>query len=415
MVTSPDRDDRASGSKPKVQQQEQKQPIRKIGMRERLKHFTFAWFLSTMSTGGLALAIAETPHQFSGTILQPFFPPSYTSLTRTPGLYHIGLTIFFVNIFLFLLLCTCTTLRIIYHRAHFLASFVHPQESFFLGSFWLSLSVILAGIQTYGITHGPAYPWLVDLVYVLYWIYAACSLANSVFQYWVLIQWSEVRPVPSLPSIFLAGYSAMLTGTVASMVAGTQPDERAVSVIVSGVAYQGSGWCISFITIVGFVRNVLDNGFPPPQLRPALFIPVGSGAYTIVALIGLANAIPESADYFARHPAAPEILRVLALFTGVFLYVFSFWLFAIAFLGNVGVVGRMPFSLTWWAFIFPNVGFTLSTSVLGKELESEGILWVASVMTILLVLIWLVTVVGCVRAVWKRQIVWPGRDEDRNR
>jgi tellurite resistance protein TehA-like permease len=221
--------------------------------------------------------------------------------------------------------------------------------------------------------------------------------------------------VPSLPSIFLAGYSAMLTGTVASMVAGTQPDERAVQVIVLGVAYQGFGWCISFIAIVGFVRNVLDNGFPPPQLRPALFIPVGSGAYTIVALIGLANAIPESAGYFARHPAAPEILRVLALFTGVFLYVFSFWLFAIAFLGNVGVVGRMPFSLTWWAFIFPNVGFTLSTSVLGKELESEGILWVASVMTIMLVMIWLVTVVGCVRAVWKRQILWPGRDEGRNR
>ncbi len=277
--------------------------------------------------------------------------------------------------------------------------------------------MILAGIQTYGITNGPAYPWLVDAVYVLYWIYAACSLANSVFQYWILIAWSKARPVPYLPSMFLAGYSAMLTGTVAAMVAGSQTSERAVLVVVSGVGYQGFGWCISLIAIVAFVRNILDNGFPPAQLRPGLFIPVGSCAYTIVALIGLANAVPVDMQtgYFARHPAAPEILRVLALFTGIFLYVFAFWLFAVAFLGNVGVVGKMPFSLTWWAFIFPNVGLTLSTTVLGRELESEGILWLGSVMTVLLVVIWLVTVVGCVRAVWKRQIVWPGRDEDRNR
>ena len=337
------------------------------------------------------------------------------------GLYHIGLTMFFANILLFLVLCTCTVLRLIYYPAHFASSFLHPQESLFLGSFWLSLSVILAGTQTYGITHvpsssSPPYPWLVDAVHVLYWVYAALSLANSIFQYWILIAYSKLRPVPYLPSIFLAGYSAMLTGTVASMVAGTQPAHRVMGVVVSGVAYQGFGWCISFIAVVAYVRNVLDHGFPPaPQLRPGLFIPVGSCAYTIVALVGLANAVSEDASYFVRHPAAPEILRVLALFTGIFLYVFAFWLFAIAFLGNVGVVGKMPFSLTWWAFIFPNVGFTLSTSVLGRELESEGILWVASVMTALLVVIWLVTVVGCVRAVWKREIVWPGRDEDKNR
>jgi hypothetical protein len=38
----------------------------KMSIRKRLKHFTWAWFLSTMSTGGLAIAIAETPHRFRG-------------------------------------------------------------------------------------------------------------------------------------------------------------------------------------------------------------------------------------------------------------------------------------------------------------------------------------------------------------
>ncbi|KAI4913134.1 hypothetical protein J4E85_010867 [Alternaria conjuncta] len=176
MSTSPNTDGTTPSSKPEMLHQEHKQPDRKIGLRSRLKHFTFAWFLSTMSTGGLALAIAETPHQF-------------------PGLHQIGLTLFILNIALFLLLCTCTALRFLYHTSHFLTSFLHPSESFFAGSFYLSLSVILAGIQTYGITHGPAYPWLIDAVYLLYWIYAGASLANSVFQYWIVIQRGKgIRP-----------------------------------------------------------------------------------------------------------------------------------------------------------------------------------------------------------------------------
>lgn len=309
------------------------------------------------------------------------------------------------------------TARAILYPAHFKGAFLHPQESFFFGAFWLSISVIIGGVQTYGITHGPGYPWLVDAVYVLYWMYAACSLANSVFQFWVLIQWSMVRPIPGLPSIFLAGYSAMLTGTLASFIAGSQPPHRAVPIIISGCAYQGFGWLISSIVMVGYVRNLLDHGLPPPPMRPAMFIPVGTCAYTIIALIGQATAIPgpPSYGYFASHPTAAETLRVVALFIGIFLWLFTFWLFALAFLGNVSVLGKMPFSLSWWAFIFPNFGFTVATTMIGRELESEAILWVASVMTILLVAIWLVSAVGCVRAVWQGKIVWPGKDEDKNR
>ena len=57
----------------------------------------------------------------------------------------------------------------------------------------------------------------------------------------------------------------------------------------------------------------------------------------------------------------------------------------------------------------------LSTSVLGQELESKAILWVASSMTVLLVVIWIISAVACVRAVWSGAIIWPGRDEDKDR
>lgn len=60
------------GSSPKVaaekeEEKERSSDVSSVGLRERVKHFTWAWFLSTMSTGGLSIALAETPHKFHGT------------------------------------------------------------------------------------------------------------------------------------------------------------------------------------------------------------------------------------------------------------------------------------------------------------------------------------------------------------
>jgi C4-dicarboxylate transporter/malic acid transport protein len=350
--------------------------------------------------------------------LRSLFPQLKSSLIHTDvkvGLHTIGLIIFLLNLCLFLVFSAIMTARICLYPHHVKRALSHPSESLFLGSFLLSMSVIIGGIQVYSITYGPSYPWLISTIYILYWLYSGLSFTNCVFQYWILITRSIVRPVPFTPSMFLAGYSAMLTGTIASLIAPTQPPSHSLLVIYSGVAFQGYGFLISLVCIAFFIRGLLDTGFPPPALRPALFIPVGSIAYTILALINLSNAIPPDTGYFGTHPTAKEILQVLALFVSIFMWLFAFWLFSLALLANIGAaVKGMEFKLSWWAFIFPNVGFMLGTSVMGRELESEAILWIASVMTVGLVGIWVVAAVGCVRAVWRGQIVWPGRDEDKD-
>ncbi|KAH4201686.1 hypothetical protein HBI26_191750 [Parastagonospora nodorum] len=347
-----------------------------------------------MSTGGLSLALGETPHKFR-------------------GLHTIGLIVFFLSIALFVLFTACMLTRVCLYPTHVGKALRHPAEAWFLGAFWLSISTLVGGTQVYGVTYGPGYSWLVSAVYVLYWMYACLSLLNALMQYFLLAAYSSVRPVPFSPALFLAGYSAMLTGTIASLVAASQPLQRAYLVVLSGVAFQGFGWLISSICLVGFAHMLLDKGLPAPSFRPALFIPVGSVAYTIVALIGLAEAVP-AYGYFAKHGGAREICRVLALVVGVFMWLFAFFLFAVALVANLLAARKMRFGLSWWAFIFPNVGFMLATNAMGRELESEAILWVASVLTILLVTMWLISAIACIRAVWTGQIVWPGKDEDKD-
>lgn len=93
------------------------------------------------------------------------------------------------------------------------------------------------------------------------------------------------------------------------------------------------------------------------------------------------------------------------------MWVFTLWLFGVALAINLpGIIGRsddgkitfpMEFKCTWWAIIFPNVGFTLGTIFIGQELESEAILWVSVAMTILLVAFWLLDLVLMGRAIYK--------------
>jgi tellurite resistance protein TehA-like permease len=227
--------------------------------------------------------------------------------------------------------------RAVLYPQHFILAISNPAESLFIGSFWLSISVIIGGIQVYGISYGPAHSWLIDAVYILYWVYAGCSLSNSIAQYWMLMHAGTGRSVPVTPSLFLVGYSAMLTGTIASLIAGSQPPDRAVLMIISGLAYKGYGWLISLVCIIYSIRNLLENGLPPPPLRPGMFIPVGSVAYTIVTFIGLAKAIPtaSTSGYFSRHPTAKETLEIVALFVSIFMWLFAFWIFAIAVIANV--------------------------------------------------------------------------------
>ena len=62
--------------------------------------------------------------------------------------------------------------------------------------------------------------------------------------------------------------------------------------------------------------------------------------------------------------------------------------------------------------MFPNTGFIIATIDIGTAISSPAILWVSSVATVLQVAMWLIVCVAHARAVAKKQILWPGKDED---
>lgn len=124
-------------------------------------------------------------------------------------------------------------------------------------------------------------------------------------------------------------------------------------------------------------------------------------------------AIPTNTTYFEVHPTAVDTLETIALLFGIFLWALAFWWFCVSLISTLTTIGKCTFHLIWYSVVFPTTGFILATISIGKGLYSNAILWVASVMTILLVATYLFIIVMHARAVYRRDILWPGKDEDK--
>lgn len=66
--------------------------------------------------------------------------------------------------------------------------------------------------------------------------------------------------------------------------------------------------------------------------------------------------------------------------------------------------GGVPFSLSWWAFIFPLAAYTLSAMRMADYFGSGAIKAYAAALTVLLVTLWGATTVLTFRGVWSGRL-----------
>ncbi|KAK7413853.1 hypothetical protein QQX98_007270 [Neonectria punicea] len=361
---------------------------------ERLRHFTWAWFTLIMSTGGIALLLHGTPHRFR-------------------GLDVIGKIFFLLTVVLFLLLLAGMSFRFMKTHSALKASLMHPTESLFFPCFLLSIATILANTASYGVSSTG--PWLPVALRVCFWLYTALSTVSAVAQFFVLFNGARL-PIHSMtPAWILPVFPAMLTGTLAATIMPSQAPDQRLPMLVAGVTYQGLGWIVASLIYPLYLGRLMQDGLPAPAMRPGMFIAVGPAGYTAVSIIGMARAIPANYGYFATYPLAEQVLRIMALWVSIWIWCVAFWFFAFSLLAVLAAATKwnLRFSMAWWAFVFPNVGFTLATGSIGEELDSQGIQWVASAMSICIFVMWFVVLYAQLVAVRHRKILWPGRDEDR--
>ncbi|KAI9704600.1 MAG: hypothetical protein M1820_005513 [Bogoriella megaspora] len=360
---------------------------------ERIDHFTWAWFTLTMSTGGIALLLSSQPHTFD-------------------GLITIGKVVYIFDLVLFVLLTILISVRFIRKPSRLRSSMEHPTESLFIPTFFLSIPTIIGCMQRYGVPSTG--PWLIVTVRILFWMYVASAFFLAVVQYWFLFTGHQLTTQSMMPSWLLPVFPIMLSGTIASVISPTQPPYQRLPIMVAGMTFQGLGFWVAIIMYPIYIGRLMESGLPGPNLRPGMFIAVGPPSFTALALIGISRSIPADYGYFAIYPSSVETLQQLALAFAIFIWALAFWFFCISLLSVLAEGLSMSFHLVWWAFVFPNTGFTIAVIEIGQELRSNAVTWVGSILSILLVAIYLFVLGSHVYAVLTKQILWPGKDEDKD-
>ena len=392
--------------------------MQKLPLSERLRHFTWAWYTLTMSTGGLALLLAAQPFKFN-------------------GLPQIGLAVYILDLVLFIMNCSLMTARFVYYDGFtgLINSIKHAREGFFFPTFWLSLATIISGMYRYFGSNNalnlykdggaPSKGFLIFLE-ILFWLYCACTFSVAVFQYGFVFNSIPYPLQTMMPSWILPAFPVMLSGTIASVISESEPSRASIPIAMAGTTFQGLGFSISIFMYAHYIGRLMESGIPNSEHRPGMFICVGPPAFTCLAIIGMAQGLPENLSFGSSTfliDASNEnknlifsdkhIVELIAIMAGAFLWALSFWFFSLA---TYSVFRSPPkaFHLNWWAMVFPNTGFTIATITLGKSLKSDGVKGVGAGMSVLIVCMWLFVAFNHLRAVLNKSIMWPGKDEDIN-
>ncbi|KAF2725751.1 hypothetical protein K431DRAFT_259392 [Polychaeton citri CBS 116435] len=374
----------------------QENPPDSASLRDRIAHFTWPWFATTMSTGALAVVLAQTPNRFG-------------------GLNVIGKIFFIFDLVLFVMFTVAIIARFVLYPRRFMNSLHHPVEGLFFGAYWVSLSLILNCTQAYGVPN--CGPWLVTTLRVLFWMYCAVVLLVAIFQYYVLFQEERLNITDALPAWIFPIYPLLVVGTMAGTMIPSQPKEQALDMWIGAVMLQGLAWIVALMMYSMYMQRLMTSSLPMPPTRPGMYVSVGPAGYTSAALLSLGTQAPNvlPANIFETSNVADgEIVKVVGIISGIFIIIFAFWFFCISTVAVVSGIRKMKFTLNWWAFVFPNAGLTLAAIQVGQAFQSTAINGICSALTILLVILWLVTAVFHVVAFAKGDIMWPGKDEDKD-
>lgn len=359
----------------------------------RVEHFTWAQFANTLSGGGIAVSLKEVPYRFR-------------------GLEEIGDIVFLFNFGLLCILTFLMIMRAILFPKSFARSFLHRTEAPFVPFFLMCGASVLMAMYSYA--NGHVGSWFVTCMRVFFWLHAALSVLQLIFQYLFIFYFETLKDAS--PSWILLGLPSMLVGALAATIIEAQPPDEAVPILICGVTFQILGLIVSTIMYAVLFVRFLMYGLPHPAMRPSMFIFIGPMSYTGFTFVSLGQAAPEkfSATFITSTLESGVIFKVIGLFVGVSCWVTCFFFFGLATLASLrGILdGGVTFRLAWFAMIFPNVGWILLTIRGGIVLDSPAVKWVGTIMCIFFTAIYLFCLSCWLWAFSTQRIMSYGKDEN---
>lgn len=218
-----------------------------------------------------------------------------------------------------------------------------------------------------------------------------------------------------MPAWILPVYPFLMLGVVGSAILKNQPPTAGLPIFVGSIAFQGLGWTVAYFILTIYVTRLVNSDLPSPPKRPAMFVAVGPASYTVNTFVALGMQAPKHIPKgFLGIDSIPvgDVFKAIAVVIGIFMWLVAFWFSALSTVSVLISAKDAHFTLNWWAFVFPNVGLVTALLQLAEALDLDSVKIICTGGTAVLILLWVFCAVMHVRALVRKEILWPGQDED---
>jgi C4-dicarboxylate transporter/malic acid transport protein len=342
--------------------------------RNPVKYFAPAWFAVIMGTGGL------------GNILylwQKDFPLG--------GLLGTGIAAL-ADILYFIVLVPWT-IRWFFYYDYVQRDLHHPITSNFFVT--MPVATAILGTNIYVIWRPLFGESLTYLFITLTWIIAILGVTFFTFYTTFRMMQVEISPKPETMNFSwimapIANMAVLLIGNpVLSLTIQYQP-AQAVTVLITNIMLLGIGFFLFlFISSIIFVR-LAQHPLPPAEMTPSFGIFLGAIGLAVSAIIDLGK----NAESMKLLPSADLSNLMAAIIWG-----FGVWILGIIILISIYQFrkGGIPFSLGWWAFVFPLAAYTIASQKITNAFTTPVTSIFTLGLTLLLVVLWLYTFLNTIK------------------
>jgi len=332
-----------------------------------IRYFSPAWFAVIMGTGGLANVL-------------------YTFGKSLPAANALAVFFWLLNSILFVILLFPWLSRWLIYKEQVMADLKHPlMSNFFItmpaGCIILGSNFLLIG-QPY-----LSQAFLIYLGLTLYIVGAFLAFTFAVTGFYNLVSADELGPEPinfawlMMPVVNIV---IPLLGNLLVKALAPVNTNAAQLINLIDITFYGIGIILFFIMATIVFNRLIMHRLPPAMAAPTFWVLLGPIGVGTVSLLGLADT--SHALGLLNAVDGVKYLSLILWGFGLWAFVFSLSL-TIKYLKSGGI----PFSLSWWAFLFPMAAYTLATLMVYDYSKIRLLSGYGVFLALLLFIMWIVT------------------------
>ncbi|EGO25854.1 hypothetical protein SERLADRAFT_466566 [Serpula lacrymans var. lacrymans S7.9] len=366
--------------------------------KECIRHFTPAWHTVIMGTGAVSALVHSFPYG-SGSL----------------PIKIVTLLVFFLNLFLFVVICAATIARYILFPELWPIMLRHPAQSLFIGAFPMGAATLINVALVANQEWGFAGTGFLYTLWGLWWLDSVISFAVAFgMVYTMMIKHDHA--IPKMSAIWLLPVVTLIvaSSTGGLLSAAIKPHTTTIALLTTSISFTMViiGLSLAMMMITVYLTRLITNGPPEVNLILSAFVvlgPLGQGGYSLLVNgQDLSELLPLHLNgNFPSSALAGQMIYAVCFCGAYALWSMGICWILIAILSILNIVRKekmIPFSIAYWGLVFPNAVYALLSVQLGKVLNSDFFLVFGTIWSIIVFILWIVIFFKTIPAVMDRSI-----------